>query len=313
MKNGHFTGSPQTKRGNNMRVLISGASGLVGTELYSQLRQLGHEPIKLVRRDAKAPDEISWNPKKGQLHSSFEDIDAIVNLAGATTGKIPWTKKYKEEIMDSRLDSTKTLVQAINRATNKPKVLISGSASGIYGEGGSLWLSEDSPKGEGFLSDLAFIWEQEALKANTRVVLIRTTLVMSRKLGALGKLLPLIRAGIGGPLGSGKQFWAWINLVDEVAAIIHLINTPSANGAYNLTAPDPATCAEMIHGLGKALKRPTWVRVPAFAMRLLIGEAAQELLLVSQKMTANKLLASGFRFRYPDLNSSINWVVSKDD
>jgi hypothetical protein len=313
MKNGHFTGSPQTKRGNNMRVLISGASGLVGTELYSQLRQLGHEPIKLVRRDAKAPDEISWNPKKGQLHSSLEDIDAIVNLAGATTGKIPWTKKYKEEIMDSRLDSTKTLVQAINRATNKPKVLISGSASGIYGEGGSLWLSEDSPKGEGFLSDLAFIWEQEALKANTRVVLIRTTLVMSRKLGALGKLLPLIRAGIGGPLGSGKQFWAWINLVDEVAAIIHLINTPSANGAYNLTAPDPATCAEMIHGLGKALKRPTWVRVPAFAMRLLIGEAAQELLLVSQKMTANKLLASGFRFRYPDLNSSINWVVSKDD
>jgi hypothetical protein len=313
MKNGHFTGSPQTKRGNNMRVLISGASGLVGTELYSQLRELGHEPIKLVRRDAKAPDEISWNPKKGQLHSSFEDIDAIVNLAGATTGKIPWTKKYKEEIMDSRLDSTKTLVQAINRATNKPKVLISGSASGIYGEGGSLWLSEDSPKGEGFLSDLAFIWEQEALKANTRVVLIRTTLVMSRKLGALGKLLPLIRAGIGGPLGSGKQFWAWINLVDEVAAIIHLINTPSANGAYNLTAPDPATCAEMIHGLGKALKRPTWVRVPAFAMRLLIGEAAQELLLVSQKMTANKLLASGFRFRYPDLNSSINWVVSKDD
>ena len=296
-----------------MRVLISGASGLVGTEVYRQLKDAGHVPIKLVRRKAKASDEISWSPARLELDPEvMESIDAVVNLAGATTGRIPWTKNYKKQIVDSRINSTKTLVAAINSAKNPPKVLISGSASGFYGEGGSAWLSETSPKGEGFLSDLANNWEIEASKARTRVVLVRTTLVMSRRLGALGKLLPIIRLGIGGALGSGKQFWAWINLVDEAAAIIHLINTSYAEGPYNLTAPEPATCEQMIRALGKKLGRPTWLRVPAFAMRILIGEAAQELLLVSQKMTATKLLTSGFRFKYPDLDSSVRWVVSKD-
>ena len=172
-------------------------------------------------------------------------------------------------------------------------------------------LSEDSPKGTGFLSDLAHNWEQEAMKARARVVLVRTTLVMSRKKGALGPLMPLLKLGVGGPIGSGKQVWAWINLVDEAAAIIHLITTPGANGPYNLTAPEPATCEEMIVGLGKAIRRPTFFRIPEFLMKIFIGEAAQELLLVSQKMTANKLLATGFRFRYPDLKSSIDWVVAR--
>ncbi len=299
--------------GETMRVLISGASGLVGTEVYRQLKDAGHVPIKLVRRKAKASDEISWSPARLELDPEvMESIDAVVNLAGATTGRIPWTKNYKKQIVDSRINSTKTLVAAINSAKNPPKVLVSGSASGFYGEGGSAWLSETSPKGEGFLSDLANNWEIEATKAKTRVVLVRTTLVMSRRLGALGKLLPIIKLGIGGALGSGKQFWAWINLVDEAAAIIHLTNTSSAEGPYNLTAPEPATCEQMIHALGKKLGRPTWLRVPAFAMRMLIGEAAQELLLVSQKMTATKLLSSGFRFKYPDLDSSVHWVVSKD-
>lgn len=295
-----------------MRVLISGASGLVGTELARQLREDGHEAIRLVRRAARAADEISWNPSKGQIDPEImESVDAVVNLAGATTGRIPWTAKYKKEIVSSRIDSTRTLVTAINRAGNPPKVLISGSASGFYGEGGSTWLSEESPKGKGFLSDLAHNWEQEAMKARARVVLIRTTLVMSRKKGALGPLMPLLKLGVGGPIGSGKQFWAWINLVDEAAAIIHLITTPGASGPYNLTAPEPATCEEMIVGLGKAIRRPTFFRIPEFLMKLFIGEAAEELLLVSQKMTANKLLASGFRFRYPDLKSSIDWVVAR--
>ena len=295
-----------------MRVLISGASGLVGTELARQLREDGHEAIRLVRRAARAADEISWNPSKGEIDPEImESVDAVVNLAGATTGRIPWTAKYKKEIVSSRIDSTRTLVTAINRAGNPPKVLISGSASGFYGEGGSTWLSEESPKGKGFLSDLAHNWEQEAMKARARVVLVRTTLVMSRKKGALGPLMPLLKLGVGGPIGSGKQFWAWINLVDEAAAIIHLITTPGTHGPYNLTAPEPATCEEMIVSLGKAIRRPTFFRIPEFLMKLFIGEAAQELLLVSQKMTANKLLASGFRFRYPDLNSSIDWVVAR--
>jgi len=295
-----------------MRVLISGASGLVGTELARQLTQGGHQALRLVRRRAKTADEISWNPATGEIDPEImESVDAVVNLAGATTGKIPWTAKYKKEIVSSRIDSTKTLVTAINRASNPPKVLVSGSASGFYGEGGSTWLSEESPKGTGFLSDLAHNWEQEAMKARARVVLIRTTLVMSRRKGALGPLMPLLKLGVGGPIGSGKQFWAWINLLDEAAAIIHLINTPGTNGPYNLTAPEPATCEEMIIGLGKAIRRPTFFRIPEFLMKLFIGEAAEELLLVSQKMTANKLLASGFRFRYPDLKSSIGWVVAR--
>ncbi len=297
-----------------MRVLVSGASGLVGTELARQLVEAGHEPVKLVRRAAKASDEVSWNPSRGEIDPEImESVDAVVNLAGATTGRIPWTKKYKKEIVSSRIDSTRTLVTAINRAENPPTVLVSGSASGFYGEGGSSWLTEDSPKGRGFLSDLAHNWEQEAMKAKARVVLVRTTLVMSRKRGALGPLMPLLKLGVGGPIGSGKQFWAWINLVDEAAAIIHLIKTPGAHGPFNLTAPEPATCEQMIVGLGKAINRPTFFRIPEFAMKLLIGEAAQELLLVSQKMTANKLMTSGFRFRYPDLQSSINWVVAKPE
>jgi uncharacterized protein len=297
-----------------MRVLISGASGLVGTEVARQLIEAGHVPVKLVRRAAKASDEVSWNPSRGEIDPEImESVDAVVNLAGATTGRIPWTKKYKQEIVASRIDSTRTLVTAINRAENPPTVLVSGSASGFYGEGGSNWLTEESPKGKGFLSDLAHNWEQEAMKARARVVLVRTTLVMSRKKGALGPLMPLLKLGIGGPIGSGKQFWAWINLVDEAAAIIHLINTPGAHGPYNLTAPEPATCEQMIVGLGKAINRPTFLRIPEFAMKLFIGEAAEELLLVSQKMTANKLIGSGFRFRYPDLQSSINWVVAKTE
>jgi uncharacterized protein (TIGR01777 family) len=276
--------------------------------------EAGHEPLKLVRRASREKDEISWNPKRGQIDGQvMESVDAVVNLAGATTGRIPWTRRYKQKIVSSRLDSTRTLVAAINGANNPPKVLVSGSASGFYGEGGSSWLTEDSPKGKGFLSDLAHDWELEAIKARARVVLVRTTLVMSRKRGALGPLMPLLKLGVGGPLGSGRQFWAWINLVDEAAAIIHLINTPAASGPFNLTAPEPATCEEMIVGLGRALKRPTFFRIPEFLMKLFIGEAAEELLLVSQKMTANKLIGSGFRFRYPDLQSSINWVVGKLD
>lgn len=293
-----------------MRVLISGYSGLVGTELSKQLRELGHEPVALVRRTATRDNEVSWNPGVEELDDKLmESIDAVVNLGGATTGRIPWTKKYMQAIISSRLDSTKTLVDAINRAKNQPRVLISGSASGIYGNRGDEIFNEDSGRGSGFLADLASQWEAEAAKADTRVVYARTTMVMSKKLGALGRLLPLIKAGIGGPLGSGQQWWAWISLEDEARAIIHLINDEQASGPYNLTAPEPATCEQIVKSLGKALKRPTFLRVPAWAMRLLVGVAAEELLLCSQKMSANKLLDSGFKFKHPTLEKSVAYVV----
>jgi uncharacterized protein (TIGR01777 family) len=297
-----------------MKVLISGASGLVGTEVIAQLKKQGHEAIRLVRRKAKTSDELEWNPSAGYLpEGALENIDAVVNLAGATTGKIPWTKTYKKEIVDSRLDSTRTLVKAMHASKNPPKVFISGSASGIYGDCGDELLSESAPKGTGFLSDLAYAWEQEALKApkQTRVVLVRTTMVMSRKLGALGRLLPLIKLGVGGALGSGRQWWAWISLTDEAAAIIHLIKTETAIGAFNLTAPEPATCDQIVRALAKELRRPAVIKVPTFALNLLIGEAARELLLCSQKMTSTKLEATGFQFTHPKLQKAAQWVVAK--
>ncbi|BDS50732.1 TIGR01777 family oxidoreductase [Rhodoluna lacicola] len=297
-----------------MRVLISGASGLVGSEVARQLNASGHEAIKLVRRKAAAADEVEWNPALGQIPGDLMDsIDAVVNMAGATTGKIPWTKKYKQEIVNSRIDSTRTLVKAMAAAKTPPKVFVSGSASGFYGDCGNQLLSETAPKGTGFLSDLANRWEQEALQApkGVRVVLARTTMVMSKQLGALGRLLPLIKLGVGGPLGSGKQWWAWISQVDEAAAIIHLINTPTASGPFNLTAPQPATCKDIVVALAKQLGRPAIVPVPEFALKLFIGEAATELLLCSQNMSADKLLATGFKFSHAKLDEAAAWVVSK--
>lgn len=297
-----------------MRVLISGASGLVGSELQKQLIAQGHTPVVLVRGKATQANQVHWNPATGEFdHTVLETIDAVVNMAGATTGKLPWTRKYKKELIQSRIDSTKTLVQAMVKATNKPKVFVSGSASGFYGDSGDTMLTETAPRGEGFLADLAVAWEREAMKApnGVRVVVARTTMVLSRKKGALGRLLPILRAGVGGKLGNGKQWWAWISLPDEARAIIHLINTESAIGPYNLTAPEPATCKELIQELGKALKRPTLIPVPAFALKLAFWEGAQELLLCSQKMSADRLLSTGFVFEHPTLKSACSWVVAK--
>jgi uncharacterized protein (TIGR01777 family) len=297
-----------------MRVLISGASGLVGTELQKQLLALGHTPIVLVRGKATKENQVHWNPTTGELdHSVMETVDAVVNMAGATTGKLPWTKNYKKELINSRLDSTRTLVQAMVKATNKPKVFVSGSASGFYGDTADVLLNETAPRGAGFLADLAVAWESEAMKAPSgmRVVLARTTMVLSRKKGALGRLLPILRAGVGGKLGNGKQWWAWISLPDQARAIIHLINTGSASGPYNLTAPEPATCETLIKQLGKSLNKPTLIPVPAFALKLAFWEGAQELLLCSQKMSADRLLATGFVFEHPTLKSACDWVAAK--
>jgi len=264
----------------------------------------------LVRSRPAGENEIFIDAKTGDFDAAImEEIDAVVNLAGATTGRIPWTKKYMRELVDSRIETTKVLVAAINLAKNKPKVLVSGSASGIYGDRGDELLTENSGRGDGFLADLAHSWEEEANRAQTRVVNLRTTMVFSKRLGALGKLLPLIKLGIGGPLGSGKQWWAWITVEDQARAIIHLIES-NESGAFNITAPEPATCEQIIRGLGKALRRPTILKVPAWAMRLLVGVAADELLLCSQKMSAEKLLGTGFKFNQPTLEEGISYVVS---
>ena len=296
-----------------MRVLVTGATGLIGTEVIRQLKARGDEVVTMVRRTPENDSQREWQPDRGYLQpGTLDGIDAVVNLAGATTGKLPWTKKYKDELIWSRVRATELLVAAMAESKKPPKVFVSGSASGIYGDSGDATLTEAAPKGTGFLSDLAFAWEQAALKApkKVRVVLARTTLVMSREKGALGRLMPLLKAGVAGPLGSGKQWWAWISLEDEARAIIHLIDNDETTGAYNLTAPEPAPCKEMVVALGKALKSPTFFRVPSWAMRLLVGVAADELLLCSQKMIATKLLSTGFEFNHPTLKDAVDYVVS---
>lgn len=297
-----------------MRVLVTGATGLIGSEVIRQLKARGDEVVTMVRRTPQNEFEREWQPDRGYIQpETMVGIDAVVNLAGATTGKLPWTKKYKEELVWSRVRATELLVQAMDEVKVKPSVLVSGSASGFYGDTFDDNKVETDAKGTGFLSDLANAWEQAALKApkKVRVVLVRTTMVMSRRKGALGRLLPLLKLGVAGPLGPGKQWWAWISLPDEAAAIIHLIDNKDATGAFNLTAPEPATCKQIIDALGKAMRRPTLIPVPSFALRLAFGEGADELLICSQKLSADKLLASGFKFQHPTLESAARWVASR--
>lgn len=293
-----------------MKVLISGASGLIGTELTKQLRSLGHEPVLLVRREKRAPHEVSWNPAKGELEPGImESVDAVVNLAGATTSKIPWTKKYAKTLVDSRIDSTRLLVQAINQAENPPKVFLSGSAEGFYGNGGETLLTEESPLGTGFMAELSNDWELEAKKAKIRTVLIRTTLTMSKNAIALKLIKLMISLLFVKSLGNGKQWWAWITVEDHARAMIHLIDDETASGPFNFVAPEPATCEQIFAALGKELRRPNLIRIPAWAMRLTAGDAADQILLTSHKMSAQKLLSTGFEFNHPTISQAARYTV----
>ena len=293
-----------------MKVLISGASGLIGTELTKQLRALGHEPFALVRRKERAAHEISWNPAMGQLDAAImEEVDAVVNLAGATTSKIPWSKKYAQTLVDSRINSTRLLVDAINQAKSPPKVFLSGSAEGFYGNGGDNLLTEDSPLGEGFMAQLSNDWEREAKKAKIRTVLLRTSLTMSKSAIALKLIKLMISVLFVKSLGNDKQWWAWITVEDHARAMIHLINTESAEGPFNFSAPEPATCEQIFSALGKELHRPNLIRVPAWAMRLTAGDAADQILLTSHKMSAAKLLSTGFEFNHPTIAQAAKYTV----
>lgn len=294
-----------------MKVLISGASGLIGTELTKQLRAKGHEPILLVRREKRAPNEVSWNPAKADIKPGImEEVDAVVNLAGATTSKIPWTKKYAKQLVDSRIMSTRLLVDAINQAENPPKVFLSGSAEGFYGNGGDNLLTEQSPLGSGFMAELSNDWELEAKKAKIRTVLVRTTLTMSKNAIALRLIKLMISLLFVKSLGNGKQWWAWITVEDHSRAMIHLIEKEDSQGPYNFAAPEPATCEQIFAALGKELRRPNLIRIPAWAMRLTAGEAADQILLTSHKMSATKLLSTGFEFNHPTISQAARYTVS---
>ena len=296
-----------------MRVVVSGSSGFIGSALCARLLADGHKVVKLVRRSA-GTDEIQWDPMGGQLPAgALEGTDAVVHLAGAGIGDHRWTDSYKAQIRDSRVRSTELLATEIAGCANGPQVILSGSAVGCYGDTGDREVDETSPLGNDFLAEICREWEAAtaAAEAGTRVVHIRTGIVLAAKGGALGKMLPLFKLGVGGRFGSGRQWQSWISLPDEVAAIQHLL-TADLRGPVNLTAPKPVTGSEFAKTLGKVLHRPSLLPLPSFAPKLLLGsELVDGLLLSGQRALPKVLQRSGFTFQHETLEVALRAVLGR--
>ncbi len=297
-----------------MKVLVSGSSGLIGGALCGSLEADGAQVVRLVRGTSAGVNEILWDPAAGHLDpAAVEGFDAVVHLAGAGIGDKRWSEERRRLILESRVASTKLLSDRLAAATRKPEVLISGSAIGFYGDRTLPVTEETGPAAPpDFLSDVTIAWEAAtaaAEAAGIRTVHIRTGVVLAKTGGALSKLLLPFRLGLGGRLGSGKTWWSWISIIDEVRAIKHLIETPVA-GAVNLSAPNPVTNAEITEALGRVLRRPTILPVPRFVLELLLGkELATSLLFTSIRVLPAKLQDSGFRFEYPDIEAALRRVL----
>jgi len=294
-----------------MRVVIAGSSGLIGTALVPRLRRDGHDVVRLVRRTPKAPDERGWDPPAGHLDpGALDGADAVVNLCGAGIGDKRWTGAYKQELRDSRMVPTDLLARAV--AEQGVPVLVNGSAVGWYGDTGTMPVDETARPGSGFLAALCRDWEgatKPAADAGARVVLVRTGLVLSQNGGLMGRLKPLFGFALGGRLGSGQMYWPWITLDDEVGAIIHALTHDSVSGPLNATGPAPVTNAEFTRAFAQQIGRPApWV-VPAFALRTVLGEFADEGVLVSQRVLPAKLEQDGYTFRHPTVQAALAAVL----
>jgi uncharacterized protein (TIGR01777 family) len=295
------------------RVVISGASGLIGRALTAALSAQGVEVARLARAPVD-PGEIAWDPRTGYLDPDvFDGAHAVVNLAGSSLAKWPWTRRTRAEILESRVRSTRLLVDTMARADARPAVLVSASAIGYYGDRGDEILTEASRPGQGILADVTRAWEAEARRATARglrVVCTRFGLVLARRGGALRSLLPLFRCGLGGPLGSGRQWWSWVHIDDVVAAILAAITTASMEGPVNVVGPAPIANRDFARTLGAVLHRPAFLPAPAFALRLILGGAlADETVLGSQRVQPARLEAAGFRFRWPELRAALENLV----
>jgi uncharacterized protein (TIGR01777 family) len=298
-----------------MKILITGASGLIGQALTKQLNASGHTTVAAVRREPRRNDEVQWNPTTGEMSpSAFDGVDAVVHLAGAGIGDKRWTDAYKMEILQSRTLGTALLADTMASLDKKPTVFLSGSAIGIYGVRDDTELGEDAAIGTGFLADVCRDWEAASASASAagiRTVLLRTGIVLSPKGGALKKQLPLFKLGLGGKFGNGKQWQSWISITDEVNAIIHLL-TSNLSGAVNLTAPNAVTNAEFTRVLASVVSRPAILPIPSFGPKLLLGgELADALLFTGQRVVPNALVADGFHFAHPTLDVALRALLNK--
>jgi uncharacterized protein (TIGR01777 family) len=290
------------------RIVIAGASGLIGSALARSLSAEGHEVVRLVRREPRSPDEIRWDPQRQRIDAvGLIGCAAVVNLAGAPVAGRPWTRAYKRMIRDSRVLGTATLAEAVASLDEPPRVFVNGSAIGFYGDTDGRAVDESAPPGDGFLPSVCVEWEEAtapAQEAGVRTVLPRTGLVVAREGGAWARLIPLFKAGAGGRMGNGRQYWSYIALHDEVAAIRHLIDTESLSGPVNLTAPDPLTNGEITEAMGRVLHRPTLLTAPAPLLRLALGDMAEDVL-GSQRVLPARLLESGFTFAFPSIDGAL--------
>ncbi len=297
-----------------MRIIISGASGLVGTALVSDLDQRGHEVVRLIRPPHRPDDgEATWDPANGKLDPSVLDgADVVINLNGRSIGQGRWNDSVKNELRTSRLDATTTIAAAIANCERPPSLLISASAVGYYGDRGDEVLDEGSAAGSGFLADLSRAWEQAALSAasnTTRVVLLRFGMIVANG-GALEKMLLPFKLGLGGPMGSGRQFWPWVAMADVLGVIRFAMEKPELSGAINVVSPQETRCSDFTKTLGSVLRRPAALPMPAFAARLVLGEMGDALLLASQRVRPRALEEAGYQFATPNLDLAIRNAVS---
>jgi uncharacterized protein (TIGR01777 family) len=285
------------------RIAVTGSSGLIGSALVGHLKEQGYEVQRLVRRKATTSEEISWDPAVGTVDlEALEGVHGVIHLAGAGVGDKRWTKSYRAAILNSRLLGTTAIAHAVEKV--KPSVFISASAIGYYGETGNRAVTETDRVGDDFLATVCREWEAAAdLAGSVRTVKIRTGLVLDPVGGALGKMLPLFRLGVGGKLGSGKQWWSWITLHDEINAITHLLNS-SISGPVNLTSPFPVTNQEFTGTLARSLHRPALFPVPGFALKVALGGFSTEIL-GSKKVLPSVLSEDGFAFDYPHLTGAL--------
>lgn len=297
-----------------MRFVVSGASGFVGRALVADLSAHGHEVVRLIRGGPadRTPLAQPWDPGAGVLDPrSLAGADVVVNLSGSNIGERRWSRAVKEDLRSSRFRSTELLVRTIARSEPPPRLLASASAVGFYGDRGEELLDERSSVGSGFLAELARDWEATALAAasdRTRVVLLRLGMVIGAG-GALTRMLPLFRLGVGGPIGGGRQWWPWIGLDDVTAAVRFLVDRPEVSGPVNLTAPETLRCRELTAALARHLHRPAVLPAPAVAVRIALGEMADALLLASARVRPAVLLQAGFRFSAPSIADALAGAV----